>query len=114
MSFNVTPNSFETEDEVTARFEDMGCAVLAGDFPANELGLHWHSFDYLAAVVSGSLRLSDASGSEAFCEAGTLVDMPLGRLHTEANTAGRFVFGFPAGEVPDITINHDPADHPDA
>lgn len=115
MSLTLTATAFETEQQAVTRLEAMGCSVLAADVEAQQRGLHGPNFATVAAVVSGALTVSDELGEKFECGPGSLLDAPLGQLHTEMIEPGRLVFGFPAG-MPDFAsgIHLDPADHPDA
>jgi hypothetical protein len=111
--FVVTPNLFPDEAAAVRYFEERGCTVVTADVDAAGRGLHWHDFEALTAVISGSLSGTDEHGQPFLAEAGSLLHAPAQALHTEATPGGRFVYGFPGG-LPDRAqpINRDPADHP--
>lgn len=76
--------------------------------------LHWHEFDSVSWVISGTGRFADEAGTLPDVAPGSRLDAPAGWLHR--NLAGppyRIVLGTSLpGDQWSSPINKDPADRP--
>ena len=94
MSFTLTENHFDTREEAFAEIASRGWPALEIDVPAEENDLHWHDFDSVIFVLSGSPHVAFADGSEMACGAGARIEAPARVVHRELNSPYRAVIGF--------------------
>ena len=104
-----------TEDEALAQVVGLGLHGLAFDVDlAEDEPLHWHEFDSVAWVISGTGRFADEAGNLTDVAPGCRLDAPAGWLHR--NLAGppyRIVLGTSLpGDQWSSPINKDPAERP--
>jgi mannose-6-phosphate isomerase-like protein (cupin superfamily) len=104
-----------TEEQAIAHVESLGYHSLAFD-DSHEVDeeLHWHEFDSVAIVISGSGSFADETGAVTQVQPGCMVTAEAGWLHrTLAGTKTRVVLGSntPYGEW-SRPINKDPASRP--
>lgn len=93
----ITQGHFTTEAEALAEVEAMGWTPLVRDvvIPEDE-ELHWHDFESVAFVVSGTVRVVYADGEIVEARAGTRARADAGIVHRElGGSRYRAVFGFP-------------------
>jgi mannose-6-phosphate isomerase-like protein (cupin superfamily) len=91
-----TKNHFTAEAEALAEIAAMGWTPLVRDvvIPRDE-ALHWHDFESVTFVVSGTIRVADEHGEIVEVAAGTRVRSGPGFLHRElGGSAYRVVSGF--------------------
>lgn len=105
-----------SEEDALAQGVDMGLHGLAFDLIVDEdEPLHWHEFDAVAWVISGTGAFCDGEGKVTELSPGCRLDAPAGWLHR--NLAGptvRLVLctNLP-GEQWTMPIDKDPADRPE-
>ncbi|HEX5615536.1 MAG TPA: hypothetical protein VFZ83_10335 [Acidimicrobiia bacterium] len=106
-----------TEAEALERIAAMGFHGLAfdDDHDVDET-LHWHEFESVAWVVSGTGSFADEHGAVTHIQPGCHLRAPAGWLHrTLAGTHARIVIGTSVpGEAWTAPINKDPAERPAA
>jgi len=104
-----------TEDEALAHIADLGFHALAYDevIPEDE-PLHWHEFDSVVYVISGSGSFADEHGNVTGTAPGCRLQAPAGWLHRDlAGTDVRLVLGTNLpGDQWTAPINKDPAERP--
>lgn len=92
----ITENHFTTEAEALAEIKAMGWNPLVRDvvIPKDEV-LHWHDFESVTFVVSGTVRLAYENGDILEAGPGTRARSGPGILHRElGGSAYRVVSGF--------------------
>jgi len=94
MKFIPNEGHFSTEEEALAEIAARGWHPLVLDMPADENELHWHDFETLIYIVSGTLRVEFEDGSAMEWGAGSRIEAPSKVVHREASPAYRVVFGF--------------------
>jgi len=104
-----------TEEETLAQVAELGLHVLAFDQDLQEdEPLHWHEFDSVSFVISGSGSFADERGSVTDVRPGCRLEAPAGWLHR--NLAGppyRVVLGTNLpGDQWTAPINKDPNERP--
>lgn len=89
-------NHFKTEAEALSEIAAMGWNSLVRDVViAKDEELHWHDFESVTSVVSGTIRVADEHGEIVEVAAGTRVRSGPGFLHRElGGSAYRVAFGF--------------------
>ena len=109
---DVTTNYFSTEAEALDEIAAMGWNPLVRDIVLTEdEPLHWHDFESVIFIVSGSIRFADAHGAVTEVQAGSWFRGLPNFLHRElAGSNYRVVFGF-KNKRSEFTmpINKDPA-----
>ena len=104
-----------TEQEALDQVEAMGFRGFAfDDVHEEDEALHWHEFDSVVWVISGSGAFADERGTVTQVEPGCRLRAPAGWLHRSlAGTRTRLVVGtnLPR-EVWTSPINKDPAERP--
>lgn len=116
MDYEFTTGAPITEEEALARIAALGFHALAfDDVHEQDETLHWHEFDSVAWVISGTGSFADESGNVTQVEPGCRLQAPAGWLHRSlAGTRSRVVLGTNLpGEVWTSPINKDPADRPE-
>ena len=104
-----------TEEEALAQVAELGLHGLAfdQDLQEDEL-LHWHEFDSVSFVISGTGRFADELGNVTNVAPGCRLEAPAGWLHR--NLAGppyRVVLGTDLpGDQWTAPINKDPSERP--
>ncbi len=103
------------EEEALAQVAEMGFHGLAFDEDLHEdEPLHWHEFDSIAFVISGTGSFADEHGQVTGVIPGCRIQAPAGWLHR--NMAGppyRVVLGTNLpGDQWTAPINKDPAERP--
>ena len=93
MGFVLTEQHFSTEQDAMDEAASKGLHAYAVDIPAEDNELHWHDFDSITYVVSGTARVEFEDGSVMQCGAGARIEAPAGVLHREVSPAYRAVFG---------------------
>jgi quercetin dioxygenase-like cupin family protein len=111
MGFVLTEQHFNTEQEALDEAESKGLHAYAVDIPAQDNELHWHDFDSVTYIVSGTARVEFEDGSAMQCGAGARIEAPAGVLHREVSPAYRAVFGL-AVDAAEMTqpVNKPPAE----
>ena len=104
-----------TEEEALAQVAELGLHSLAFDQDLHEdEPLHWHEFDSVSFVVSGTGSFADEHGNVTHVGPGCRLEAPAGWLHR--NLAGppfRVVLGANLpGDQWTAPINKDPAERP--
>ena len=104
-----------TEEEALAQVAELGFHGLAFDEDLHEdEPLHWHEFDSIAFVISGTGSFADEHGQVTGVSPGCRLQAPAGWLHR--NLAGppyRVVLGTNLpGDQWTAPINKDPAERP--
>jgi mannose-6-phosphate isomerase-like protein (cupin superfamily) len=117
MEYEFTIGEPITEQEARDQVAAMGFHGLAFD-DVHEVDetLHWHEFDSVAWVISGTGSFADEHGNVTEIRPGCRLTAPAGWLHrTLAGTSTRIVLGtnLPYGEWT-MPIDKDPADRPEA
>ena len=93
MGFVLTEHHFTTEQEAFDEIATRGLHGVAVDVSAEENELHWHDFDSVTFIVSGTARVEFEDGSVMQCGDGARIEAPAGVLHREVSPAYRAVFG---------------------
>ena len=104
-----------TEDDALAHVAELGFHALAFDQEIIEdEPLHWHEFDSVVFVISGTGSFADEDGNVTRTAAGCRLQAPAGWLHRDlAGTNTRLVLGTNLpGEQWTAPINKDPAARP--
>ena len=104
-----------TEEEALARVHELGFHGLAYDEEIHEdEPLHWHEFDSVVFVISGTGSFADEAGNVTETVPGCHLEAPAGWLHRNlAGTANRIVLGTSLpGDQWTAPINKDPAERP--
>jgi uncharacterized RmlC-like cupin family protein len=111
MGFVLTEKHFTTEQEAMDESAARGLHAYAVDIPEADNELHWHDFDSVTYIVSGTARVEFEDGSVMQCGAGARIEAPAGVLHREVSPAYRAVFGL-AVDAAEMTrpINKLPSD----
>lgn len=91
-----TPGHIASEAAALAEIDAMGWHALVRDVAiAEDEELHWHDFDSVAFIISGTLRVMDEKDELLEAGPGTRIRAAPGVLHREiAGAAYRVVFGF--------------------
>jgi hypothetical protein len=117
MEYKFTTGSPITEQEALEQVAAMGFHGLAFDdvIETDEI-LHWHEFESVAWVISGTGAFADEDGNVTSIAPGCRLQAPAGWLHrTLAGTRTRVVIGtnlpYEAWTPP---LNKAPADRPAA
>lgn len=116
MDYRFTQGPPISEADALAEVADLGLHGLAFDLVvAEDEPLHWHEFDSVSVVVSGTGAFIDGDGNVTQVAPGCRLEAPAGWLH--ANLAGppvRLVLGTSLpGEQWIAPIDKDPADRPE-
>lgn len=95
-SNEITRNHFQTEAEALAEIAAMGWTALVRDvvIPKDE-ELHWHDFESVTFIVSGTVRVAYENGDILEAGPGTRARTGPGILHRElGGSVYRVVSGF--------------------
>lgn len=115
MEYEFTQAEPISEQEALDQIAAMGLHGLAFDDVHDEDEvLHWHEFESVAFVISGTGSFADEHGNVTHTQPGCRAQAPAGWLHrTLAGTAVRIVIGtnLPYSEWT-MPINKEPADRP--
>ena len=115
MDYEFTQGEPISEQEALEQVAALGLHGLAFDDVHDEDEvLHWHEFESVAFVISGTGSFADEHGNVTHTQAGCRLQAPAGWLHrTLAGTAGRIVLGtnLPYSEWT-MPIDKAPADRP--
>ncbi len=117
MEYEFTTGAPITEQEALAQVAAMGFHGLAfDDVQEHDEVLHWHEFESVAWVISGTGAFADEHGNVTHTGPGCRAQAPAGWLHRAlAGTSQRIVLGtnlpYKAWTSP---IDKDPADRPTA
>jgi hypothetical protein len=117
MEYEFTIGDPITEQDALAQVAAMGLHGLAfDDVHDTDEPLHWHEFEAVTWVISGSGSFADEHGVVTQVAPGCRLQAPAGWLHrTLAGTSARVVIGTDLpGEVWTMPINKDPAERSDA
>jgi mannose-6-phosphate isomerase-like protein (cupin superfamily) len=97
MGYTITRDHFTTEKEALAEIEGIGWHSIARDIArAENEEWHWHDFDAVAFVVSGTARVEYEDGVVVEAGAGCCGRQTAGTMHRElGGSSYRVVFGFP-------------------
>ncbi len=104
-----------TEDEALAHIAELGFHALAYDEEILEdEPLHWHEFDSVVFVISGTGSFADEHGVVTETAPGCRLQAPAGWLHRNlASPFNRLVLGTNLpGDQWTAPINKDPAERP--
>jgi len=104
-----------TEAEALAQLADLGLHGLAFDQDLqHDEPLHWHEFDSVSFVISGTGSFADERGDVTLVVPGCRLEAPAGWLHRNlAGPAYRIVLGTNLpGDQWTAPINKDPAERP--
>jgi uncharacterized cupin superfamily protein len=115
MEYEFTTGAPVTEQEALEQVAAMGFHGFAfDDVHEQDETLHWHEFDAVAWVISGTGAVAEGDGTVRQLGPGCRLQAPAGYLHrTLAGTATRVVIG--TSVRPDAwtaPLNKDPADRP--
>jgi hypothetical protein len=117
MEYQFTQGDPITEQEALDQVAAMGFHGLAFDDVQDEDEiLHWHEFESVTFVISGSGSFVDEHGNVTKTQAGCRLQAPAGWLHRAlAGSSARLVIGtsLPYAEWT-MPINKEPADRPAA
>jgi len=115
MDYEFTQGEPISEQEALDQVAALGFHGLAFDDVHDEDEvLHWHEFESVAFVISGTGSFADQHGNVTHTQPGCRLQAPAGWLHrTLAGTAVRIVLGtnLPYREWT-MPIDKDPADRP--
>jgi len=117
MEYQVTTGSPITEHAALEQVKAMGFHGLAfDDAQDQDETLHWHEFDAVTWVISGSGAIEDEHGKVIELGPGYRLQAPAGYLHrTLAGTDVRLVIGTNLpGEEWTSPLNKEPVDRPAA
>ncbi len=117
MDYEFTTGEPITEQEALERVAAMGLHGLAfNDVHDVDESLHWHEFEGVTWVISGTGSFADENRNVTQIQPGCRLRAPAGWLHrTLAGTRTRLVIGTNLpGEVWTSPIDKDPADRPAA
>ena len=115
MEYEVTQGEPISEQEALAQIAAVGFHGVAFDSVHDEdSALHWHEFDSVSFVISGTASFADEYGELTHTQPGCRLQAPAGLLHRElAGSDARIVLGtnlpFDNWTMP---IDKDPADRP--
>lgn len=115
MEYEFSTGEPVSESAALTEVEAMGLHGLAVDeVVEQDEELHWHEYDFVAVVISGSGSFADEHGAVTRTSAGCRLRAPAGWLHrTLAGTDQRIVLGASLpGEQWTAPLNKDPADRP--
>jgi len=115
MEYEFTIGTPITEAEALEQVAAMGFHGLAFDDVHDEdETLHWHEFDAVTWVISGTGSFADEHGTVTRVQPGCRLRAPAGWLHRSlAGTHTRVVLGASLpGEAWTAPINKDPAERP--
>jgi hypothetical protein len=115
MDYEFTTAAPITEEEALEQVATMGFHGLAFDDVHDEdESLHWHEFDAVTWVISGTGAFADEHGDVTRTVPGCRLQAPAGWLHrTLAGSKTRLVIGTNLpGELWTAPINKDPAERP--
>lgn len=115
MKYEFTTGEPITEQEALAQVAAMGFHGFAfDDAHDKDETLHWHEFDSVAWVISGTGSFADENGNVTLLQPGCRAQVPAGWLHRSlAGTNTRVVVGTNLQyEVWTRPINKDPAERP--
>ena len=115
MEYEFTTGAPITEEEALAQVAAMGLHGLAFDDVHDEdETLHWHEFEGVTWVISGTGSFADEHGNVTTVAPGCRLRAPAGWLHrTLAGTHTRLVIGTNLpGEHWTAPIDKDPAERP--
>jgi hypothetical protein len=115
MDFEFTTGVTMTQAEALEEVAAMGWHAIAFDEVVDEdEALHWHEFDAVTWVISGTGAFADEHGNVTRTEPGCRLRAPAGWLHRVlAGSQNRVVTGTNLpGESWTDPINKDPADRP--
>jgi hypothetical protein len=104
-----------SEAAALAQIADLGLHGLAFDQDLQEdEPLHWHEFDSVSFVISGTGSFADEAGTVTEVSPGCRLEAPAGWLHRNlGGPAYRIVLGTSIpGDQWTAPINKDPADRP--
>lgn len=103
-----------TEEEALAQVAAMGLHGYAFDITPVDEELHWHEFEQIAWVISGTGRFADEHGNVFDLAPGCRLKAPAGWLHRNlAGPAVRVVSGYDLPfEQWSKPINKDPSERP--
>lgn len=117
MEYEFTTGAPITEQEALEQVAAMGFHGLAfDDAHDQDETLHWHEFEAVSWVISGTGSFADEHGNVTHVEPGCRLRAPAGWLHrTLAGTRTRIVLGtnLPFEEWTE-PINKDPGERPAA
>ncbi len=116
MDYQFNQGSPISEQDALAQAADMGFHALAYDLITDEdEPLHWHEFDAVTWVISGTGAFSDADGKVTRTSPGCRVDAPAGWLHRNLGGPTQRVVACTnlPGEQWTTPIDKDPADRPE-
>jgi mannose-6-phosphate isomerase-like protein (cupin superfamily) len=95
MRFTYTERHFSTEEEALAEIAERGWCSATLDVVGRHEDFHWHDFDAVIFILSGTAAAEYEDGTVERVGAGTRVETPAGVVHRDApGTAYRAVFGF--------------------
>jgi hypothetical protein len=117
MQYEFTTAAPITEEEALEQVAAMGLHGLAFDDVHDEdETLHWHEFEAVTWVISGTGAFADEHGNVTQTVPGCRLQAPAGWLHRSlAGSNTRLVIGTNLpGEVWTAPINKDPAERPEA
>ena len=115
MEYEFTIGDPITEEDALAQVAAMGLHGLAfDDVHDTDEPLHWHEFEAVTWVISGTGSFADEHGVVTHVAPGCRAQAPAGWLHrTLAGTSTRVVIGTNLpGESWTMPINKDPAERP--
>lgn len=115
MDYEFTTGEPITEEDALAQIAAMGFHGFAfDDIHEKDETLHWHEFESVAWVISGTGSFADESGKVTLLQPGCRAKAPAGWLHRSlAGTNTRVVVGTSLPyEVWTKPLNKNPAERP--
>ena len=95
LKYTTTEDHFTTEAQAFAEIAARGWHALARDVVGTNEELHWHDFDTVVYVVTGTAFAALADGSVVRANAGSRVEAPARLVHRDlADSNYRAIFGF--------------------
>lgn len=94
MKYSLTADHFSTREEALAEIAARGWHALEHDARAEQDELHWHDYDSVAFVLSGTCRIAFEDGSVLEGGAGSWIEQPSHVVHRSGNRVYQAVYGF--------------------
>ena len=94
MRFTYSEGHFSTEEEACAEIAARGWHALPIDVVGQDEEFHWHDFDSVIFIVSGTAAAECQDGTVEEAGPGTRVEAPAGVVHRDvAGSTYRAIFG---------------------
>jgi uncharacterized protein YjlB len=94
--YTITENHFTTEEQALAEIAAKGWHAVTRDSVGVDDALHWHDFDIVAFIVSGTASATLEDGRVISTDAGSRVEIPAGTAHHDGTPGCQYraVVGF--------------------